>query len=249
LGCDEKVMKTTFCIVGATRGTGFLIAQQLLKGGSKVRVITRDPDKASRLLGNRADVCSGDVTDVHSIRDALTENYKAIFFTVAATGGIDGRALFESKVLIRAVTYQGLVNVVDAARSRSFEGRVVLASVMGVDRSSLMMSILSTVKKGLQRNLVEREFYLRASKLDYTIVRAPILTNAAAGEAEVRITQATNKLRPGAKISRGDLARVMILASQQAAASRKTFDLAVAKGAAPSDQQLLEQLERLAADR
>jgi hypothetical protein len=39
------------------------------------------------------------------------------------------------------------------------------------------------------------------------------------------------------------------LASQQAAASRKTFDLVVAKGGAPSDQQLLEQLEQLAADR
>jgi uncharacterized protein YbjT (DUF2867 family) len=242
-------MKTTFCIVGATRGTGLLIAQQLLKEGSKVRVITRDPDKASRLLGNRADVHSGDVTDARSIRDAITENYKAIFFTVAATGGIDGRALFGSDVMIRAVTYQGLLNVVDAARSRGFEGRIVLPSAMGVDRSSLMMSILNTVKKGLQRNLVEREFYLRASELDYTIVRAPILTNAPAGEAEVRITRAINKLRPGPKISRGDLARVMILASQQAAASRKTFDLVVAKGDAPSDQQLLKQLEQLAADK
>jgi uncharacterized protein YbjT (DUF2867 family) len=238
-------MKTTFCIVGATRGTGLLIAQQLLKAGSKVRVITRDPDKAGRLFGNRAEVRSGDVTDARSIRDAITENYKAIFFTVAATGGIDGRALFGSNVMIRAVTYQGLLNVVDAARLRGFEGRIVLPSVMGADRSSFMMSILNTVKKGLQRNLVERELYLRASELDYTIVRAPILTNAPAGEAEVRISAAINKLRAGARISRGDLARVMILASQQAAASRKTFDLVVAKGDAPSDEQLLTQLARI----
>ena len=49
-------------------------------------------------------------------------------------------------------------------------------------------------------------------------------------------------------ISRGDLARVMILASQQAVASRKTFDMFAAKGVAPSDQQLLEQLERTPAD-
>ena len=52
----------------------------------------------------------------------------------------------------------------------------------------------------------------------------------------------------GPKISRGDLARIMILASQQAVASRKTFDLVVAKGVAPSDQQLLEQLEQIPAD-
>jgi uncharacterized protein YbjT (DUF2867 family) len=241
-------MKTTFCIVGATRGTGLLIAQQLLESGSNVRVVARDPDKASELLGNRADVRPGDVTDARSIREAITEDYKAIFFTVAATGGIDGRALFGPKLMIRAVTYQGLLNVVDAARSSGFKGRIILPSVMGADRSSLIISILNRIKSGLQRNLIERELYLRASGLDYTIVRAPILTNAPAGEANVRITRAINKLTGGPKISRGDLARIMILASQQAVASRKTFDLVVAKGVAPSDQQLLEQLEQIPAD-
>ena len=241
-------MKTTFCIVGATRGTGLLIAQQLLKGESNVRVVARDPDKASWLLGDRADVRPGDVTDARSIQDAIGEVYRAIFFTVAATGGIDGRALFGSKTMIRQVTYQGLLNVVDAARSSGFEGRIILASVMGADRSSLIMRILNTIKSGLQRNLIERELYLRASGLDYTIVRAPILTNVPAGEANVRITRAINKLTAGSKISRGDLARVMILASQQAVASRKTFDLVVAKGVAPSDQQLLKQLEQIPVD-
>jgi uncharacterized protein YbjT (DUF2867 family) len=242
-------MKTTFCIVGATHGTGLLIAQQLLQGESNVRVVARDPDKASRLLRNRADVHPGDVTQPRSIRDAICEGCKAIFFTVAATGGIDGRALFGSKTMIRQVTYQGLLNVVDAARSSGFEGRIILPSVMGADRSSLVMSILNTIKSGLQRNLIERELYLRASGLDYAIVRAPILTNAPAGEANVRITRAINRLTAGSKISRRDLARVMILASQQAAASRKTFDLVVAKGVAPSDQQLLKQLEQIPADR
>jgi nucleoside-diphosphate-sugar epimerase len=241
-------MKTTFCIVGGTRGTGLLIAQQLLEGESNVRVVARDPDKASRLLGNRADVHPGDVTDARSIQDAICEGCKAIFFTVAATGGIDGRALFASKTMIRQVTYQGLLNVIDAARSSGFEGRIILPSVMGADRSSLLINILNTIKSGLQRNLIEREIYLRASGLDYTIVRAPILTNAPAGEADVRITRAINKLTAGSKISRGDLARVMILASEQVAASRKTFDLLVEKGVAPSDQQLLKQLEQIPAD-
>jgi len=40
----------------------------------------------------------------------------------------------------------------------------------------------------------------------------------------------------------------MILASEQVVASRKTFDLLAEKGAAPSDQQLLNQLEQIAAD-
>lgn len=241
-------MKAPFCIIGATRGTGLLIAQQLLARGSNVKVVARDPAEASRLLGNRADVRQGDVTDARSIRNAISEDYSAIFFTVAARGGIDGRALFGSKTKIREVTYVGLLNVVDAARSMGFQGRITLASVVGVDRSSLVISVLDTIKSGLQRNLMERELYLRASGLDYAIVRAPILTNTPAGKTNVRITPAVNRLTAGPKISRGDLARVMILASEQAVASRKTFDLLAVKGVAPSDHQLLNQLGQIAAD-
>ena len=241
-------MKPSFCILGATRGTGLLIAQQLLERGSNVKVVARDPAKASRLLGNRADVRRGDVTDARSIRDAIAEDYRAIFFTVAATGGIDGRALFGSKTKIREVTYIGLLNVVEAARSMGFQGRITLASVVGADRSSLVISFLNTIKSGLQRNLMERELYLRASGLDYTVVRAPILTGAPAGQMKVRITPAVNRLTAGLKISRGDLARVMILASEHAVASRKTFDLLAEKGVAPSDHQLLNQLEQIPAD-
>jgi uncharacterized protein YbjT (DUF2867 family) len=241
-------MKAPFCIIGATRGTGLLIAQQLLERGSNVRVVVRDPGKARRLLGNRADVRRGDVTDAGSIRDAIAEDCRTIFFTVAATGGVDGRALLGSKTQIREVTYQGLLNLVDAARSIDFQGRIILASVVGADRSSLVIRVLDTVKSGLQRNLMEREVYLRASGLDYAIVRAPILTNTPAGQTNVRITPAGNRLTAGPKISRGDLARVMILASEQAAASRKTFDLLAERGVAPSNQQLLNQLEQIAAD-
>jgi uncharacterized protein YbjT (DUF2867 family) len=112
----------------------------------------------------------------------------------------------------------------------------------------LMIRLLDKIKSGLQRNIIERELYLRRSGLDYTIVRAPILTNVPAGDANIRIARATNKLTAGPKISRGDLARVMILVSEQTVASRKTFDLLSSKGVAPSDQQILEQIEQLPAD-
>jgi NAD(P)-dependent dehydrogenase (short-subunit alcohol dehydrogenase family) len=46
-------MASTFCVVGATRGTGLQIASQLLQRGKHVRVVARDPEKARRLLGDR----------------------------------------------------------------------------------------------------------------------------------------------------------------------------------------------------
>jgi NAD(P)-dependent dehydrogenase (short-subunit alcohol dehydrogenase family) len=80
-------MKMQFCIVGATRGTGLLIAQRLLQAGSSVRVLARNPERAGRLLlGKRADIRHGDVTDPRSVRDAIAEDFRAIFFTVASYG-------------------------------------------------------------------------------------------------------------------------------------------------------------------
>jgi hypothetical protein len=66
------------------------------------------------------------------------------------------------KPSVRSITYQGLLNVVDAARSSGFQGRITLASVVGADRSSLLISILNTIKSGLQRNLMERELYSKS---------------------------------------------------------------------------------------
>src|SRR6516162_5861436 len=233
-------MKTQFCIIGATSGTGLLITRQLLQGGLCVRVVARDPDKARRVLDNQVEVRHGDVTDALSIGTA-------IFFTVAAGGGIDGRGMFALRSMIREVTYQGLLNLVDAARSIGFSGRIILPSLVGVDRPSLLIRILDKIKPGLQRNLIERELYIRASGLDYTVLRAPILTNSPPGGVNLQITRAINKLTARSKISRGDLARVMILAAQQPAASRKTFELLASEGAAPPDEQLVEQLERIPA--
>jgi uncharacterized protein YbjT (DUF2867 family) len=241
-------MKTQFCIVGATRGTGFLVAEQLLLSGFSVRIVARDPDKARQILGNRVEVIYGDVIDADSLRHALFEDCRAIFFTVAATGGIDGRGLFGSRAMIREVTYQGLVNVVEAARSSEFDGRVILPSVVALDRSSVMLRILDMIKPGLRRNLIEREVYLRTSGLDYIIVRAPMLANAPAGEADIRITTGISTLTAGSKISRGDLARIMILAAQQTLVSCMTFELCAAKGGAPSDERLLKQLEQIPPD-
>jgi uncharacterized protein YbjT (DUF2867 family) len=240
-------MKDQFCIIGATSGTGLLIARQLLKDGLRVRIVARDPEKARRVLDNQVEVRHGDVTDAPSIRAAIGEDCTAIFFTVAAGGGIDGRGMFALGSMIREVTYQGLLNVLDAARSIGFSGRVILPSLLGVDRPSLLIRVLDKIKPGLQRNLIERELFLRASELDYSVVRAPILTNAPPGEVDIRITRAINRLTARSKISRGDLARVMIVAAQQPAASRKTFELLVSKGAAPSDKLLIEQLERIPA--
>ena len=238
-------MSSRFCVVGATSGTGLLITEQLLASGETVGVVARDPAKADQVFANRVCVTRGDVTDPLSMRRSIDSGYQAIFFTVAARGGIDGRGLFESRAAIREVTCQGLINVADAARLNGFKGRLIVASLLGVGQSSLMIRVLNVMKPGLIRNLIERESYVRSSGIDYSIVRAPVLINGRNAEGGLRVIGAAHPLSAGSAISRGDLARVMILSAKHSAGSHKTFGLVSARGPASSDEQLIEQMESI----
>jgi uncharacterized protein YbjT (DUF2867 family) len=236
-------MPSTFCVVGATRGTGLQIAVQLLQRGSQVRAVARDGAKARQLLGDRAQVVEGDVTVPRSLGAALNAECRAIFYAVDITVGVAGRGFFGSASQIRDVTYQGFVNVVEAARANGFAGRIVLLSGMGCDRFSLPGAILNAVKGNLQRNMVDREQYLKRCGFDYAVCRGAILTDDVGGQQLVRITAATHSLSPRRKIARSDFARVLIAASEQDGASRKVYDVFAERGSPSNDQDIARQLE------
>jgi NAD(P)-dependent dehydrogenase (short-subunit alcohol dehydrogenase family) len=176
-------MANTFCVVGATRGTGLQIASQLLQRGKHVRVVARDSEKARRLLGDRAQVFGADVTVPSSLRTALDADCRAIFFAVDVTGGIGGRLFFGSASKIRDVTYQGLVNVVEAVRANRFGGRIVLLSGMGADRPSLAGAILNAIKGNLQKNMVDRERFWKAAGSTTRCAEALSLPTSLAGNS------------------------------------------------------------------
>ena len=236
-------MANTFCIVGTTRGTGLQIASQLLQRGKPVRVVARDPETARRLVGDRAQVLRADVTVPSSLRTALDADCQAIFFAVDITGGIGGRSFFGSASKIRDVTYQGLVNVVEAARANGFGGRIVLLSGMGADRPSLAGAILNAIKGNLQKNMVDRERYLESCGLDYTVGRGAIFTDEPGRQQRVRVTPPTHSLDFRCRLARADFARVLIVASELAAASRKIYDVFNEPGSASDDRDISLQLE------
>lgn len=236
---------SVFCVVGATRGTGLQIATQLLQRGDPVRVVARDPDKARQLLGDGAEVFGGDVTVPSSLLVALDADCRAIFFAADITGGIGGRSFFGSVSKNRDVTYQGLVNVVEAARQNGFGGRIVLLSGMGADRPSLAGAILNALKGNLQKNQLDREQYLKNCGLEYTICRGAILTDEPGGRQHIRVTAPTHGLDFRYKISRADFARVLIIASELAAASGKVCDVFAESGSASDEREIASQLDRI----
>jgi NAD(P)-dependent dehydrogenase (short-subunit alcohol dehydrogenase family) len=155
---DEKGVPamTPYCVIGCTRGTGLQIARQLAARGAAVRCIARDPARARDLLPVGVDIRTGDVTDPGSLQRAGLSECRAIFFAVDITGGFGDHGFFKPASRIRAVTYQGLVNVVDAAREAAFTGRFMLLSGMGSELPSFTGKLLNSVKGNLQRNQRDR---------------------------------------------------------------------------------------------
>lgn len=58
-------------VTGATGQQGGAVARSLLRQGQKVRVLTRNPDKAAGLAKASAEVIKGDLTDPPSLAAAL----------------------------------------------------------------------------------------------------------------------------------------------------------------------------------
>lgn len=234
-----------YCVIGCTRGTGLQIARQLAARDAAVRAVARDPAKARELLPAGVDIRAGDVTDPSSLRRIGIGECRAIFFAVDITGGIAGRGFFKPVQDIRAVTFQGLVNVVDAAREAGFSGRFVLLSGMGSELSSFTGKLLNTIKGNLQNNQRDRDLYLRNSGLDWTIGRGGILTNEAGGGTDIRITPPVHRLSMSRRLARPDFARALIAAADAPAASRRMFDVFNASGPPPADEELTTQFELL----
>lgn len=198
-----------YAVIGASRGTGLAITRQLSAAGQHVRAISRSPPPASDFV----EPFVADVTDPESLAPAFAGELDAVFFTVDATGGLGDHRLFGSRTEIRAVTYQGCVNAIEAVAAAPSGPAFILLSVMGVDQHSLAWSMLDVVKTGSKRNVLDRELALKASGVPYVVLRAPRLTDAQGGIVPVAATPPTHKLG-GMSLPRDDLARTLIKAAQ-----------------------------------
>ena len=62
---------TTYVILGATGNTGSIIADTLLLGRKKVRVVGRDAGRLQRFVGKGAEAFTGDVSDAAALTKAF----------------------------------------------------------------------------------------------------------------------------------------------------------------------------------
>lgn len=232
---DNRVL-----VVGGTRGTGLLIAHLLLRRDYAVRALARDPAEAASRLGAAVDVVAGDITKPHTLQPAV----RGVIHIVFTAGVRSGR--FAREDVVRTTDYEGVLNTLKAAQSEVMPGRFLYLNSIGMEAPSLAARLLNAYKRNtlVWRRRAEAE--IRASDLDYTIIRVGFLRNQPGGRRAVEVSQGTLPLTPGRQIARADVAEVFVEALEHPRASRATFEVVWGKGRRQADWSTL--LDGLAPD-
>jgi uncharacterized protein YbjT (DUF2867 family) len=227
-------------VIGGTRGAGLLIARMLHRQGVPVRVLARDRTRATGLFDRTIKVVSGDITKADTL-PAAVDGARHIVFTAGCRSGYPVR-----EPLVKATEYQGVINTLEAARRLGFAGRFLYMTSSGVTIPSFPAVCLNLWKGNtlIWRRRVEDE--IRASGLDYTIIRTGILLNRAGGRRMIEVTQRPLPLSLRYRIARADVAEVFLAALEHPRATRATFE--VVWGPRGSPKALGELLDRLEPD-
>ena len=224
--------------IGATRGTGLLIARLLTQAGVSVRALARDPAHATEALGPAVEVVAGDITRPDSLPPAI-ENVSHIVFTA---GRRSNRPAREESV--RDTEYQGVVNTLRAAGAVGFGGRFLYMTAIGASSRSLAAAFLNLFKGNTLRWRERAEGEIRSAGIDYTIIRSGVLVDAPAGEHVIELSQHRLPLSLRYRIARGDVAEGFVAALRHPRASRATFEIVWGRRGRPESwPQMLDRLQ------
>lgn len=188
---------TTIALLGATGKTGRRVLDRALAAGHSVRALVRDPAKLT-VTSDRLTVLQGDVLDA----DAVARTIQGTDAVLSLFGQVRGAP--------RTLQTDGTRLIVDAMKKHGVT-RLVTLSGGGLrapeDRPKLPDRAIRWLLKLMAGHvLADAEGHLdvlRASGLDWTVVRGPVLTDAP-GQGKYRVGFVGGD--SSMKISRDDLA-------------------------------------------
>ena len=196
-------------VAGSHGTTGQLVIPLLAQGGHAVRAMVRDPAQAPAVaaLGGEPLIADLEADCAHA-----AEGCDAIMFCAGAGAG-SGIARKET------VDYAGAVKLIDAAKAHGARRYVMLSAISAKnpgaydgDSDSMRVYLFAKAKA---------DEVLRASGLDYTIVRPGRLTD----EPPTGRVEIAPILDHGGSITRADVAAVMAATLELGNTLGKTFDL------------------------
>lgn len=196
-------------VIGGTRGTGLEVVKILRSRDEDVVVLARPSSHAGEAERLGARIARGDALIPADISAALaTTRFRAVISTL---GGRRGNA--------RPPDFEGNRNAVDAAKAAGAD-RFILVTVIGASESREAAPwITRRLFKELTAEKTAAEEYLRASGLDYTIIRpGGLLGKEAQGRAYL-----TEDVQAFSWIRRADLARLIVQALDDPSAIGRAY--------------------------
>lgn len=210
-------------VAGATGNTGRRIVKQLVERSIPVRALVRDRNTAREILPPEAELVVGDVLKPQSLLDAIGDSTVLLSATGAAPSF--------NPLGPYSVDYVGTKNLVNAAKEKQLEQFVMVSSLCTsklLHPLNLFFLILVWKKQA--------EAYLRASGLQYTIVRPGGLKNE---DNDDRIVMSAADTLFEGSLPRTKVAQVCVESLGAAAAVNKIVEI-VARPDAP--EQSLNEL-------
>ncbi len=191
-------------LFGATGGTGKQILTQALARGHTVTAFVRSPEELPQDPHLR--VIKGDIFDFAAVVDAM-HGHRAVLSALGA------RTRQKSEILARAIP-----NILEGMRQEYVTRLIVLGAAgvapeYGKYHNALTSFAIWMAKQTLLKHpfadQAEQERLLKASDVNYTIVRAPRLID---GELTGKYRVLPDALPPGSlRITRADVADFMLL--------------------------------------
>jgi uncharacterized protein YbjT (DUF2867 family) len=183
-------------LFGATGGTGSQVVEQALQQGHQIRALVRQPDK----LGSRQSeisVIEGDVLDQASV-DACIEGTDAVVCVLGTHGGLGRQEPIEAR---------GTARIIDSMQRLGVR-RLIAVTSLGVGDSidqvpGFFRVLMKLTLKRIMEAKEEQERLIRASELDWTIVRPGGLTD---GPKTDSYRFGTDKSIQATRVSRADVA-------------------------------------------
>jgi putative NADH-flavin reductase len=215
---DGKSMRPF--VLGATGGIGRQLVDQALERGHRVTAFVRSPHK----LGTPREgltVIGGDVRSPQAVAAALA-GHDAVLSTIGPPG--PGR---------NTITSQSAQATLEAMQSTGVRHLAIVGVAVLFDDAGFPARVLRrTLLRNVADDSAEMERIVRTSRLDWTIVRPPRLTN---GPRTERYGLADDHLPSGAggtaTVSRADVAHFMLDEVEQPAHVRRVVGVAYTKKA------------------
>lgn len=209
-------------ILGATGGIGRQLVDQALERRHQVTAFVRSPQK----LGAARDglsVIQGDVCNADAMSAALA-GHDAVLSTLGPPGPVEN-----------TITSDGARAVVAAMQTAGVRRLLVVGvAALFPDVGGFGRLLRSTLLRNIADDSAEMERIVKATHLDWTIVRPPRLTNGARTE-HYGVADDHLPLGAGANaiVSRADVAHFMLDEVEQPGHMRRVVGIAYTKRAKP----------------